>query len=236
MAPTMAAEPLFETPDFTVRPIGPEGLPALQALWNANPAYFQAVNGRPALPDEAQQEFDEYPPPEMPFGQRWFAGVSARRPVERPTDAEGGDAPSAAGRTATTDAAPLVGLVVVVSDLMAAGVWHITLFWLATDWHGRGAGQQLWHGLEAWVRAQPGARWLRLGVVRGNTRAEAFWNRQGFVTVRERPGVDTGGRLNTLAVCVKPLRDEADAAAEIAAYLAQVPRDRPPADPPAHAG
>lgn len=219
----MTPATLFTTPDFLVRPMGADGVPALQALWNLNPAYFQAVNGRPALPNEAQLEFDEYPPPEMRYSQRWFAGVY-RRPtgVRRVARGDGAEPPLPAGDAG----APLVGLVVVVSDLMAVGVWHITLFWLATEWYGQGAGQQLWQGLETWIRAQPGARWLRLGVVRGNTRAEAFWARQGFVTVRERPGVDTGGRINTLAVCVKPLRAEADAGAELADYLACVLRDR----------
>ncbi len=67
-----------------------------------------------------------------------------------------------------------------------------------------------------------GARWLRLGVVEGNASAERFWARQGFQQVRTRAGVDTGGRVNTLRVLVKPL-----AAEPLAAYLALLPRDQP---------
>ena len=68
-----------------------------------------------------------------------------------------------------------------------------------------------------------GARWLRLGVVLGNARAEAFWQRVGYAEVRQRLNVDTGGRLNTIRVMVKPLGLDAC----FDDYLAMVCRDRP---------
>lgn len=64
---------------------------------------------------------------------------------------------------------------------------------------------------------------MRLGVVRGNARAEAFWTRQGYTELRTREGVDTGGRFNTLSVRLKPLR--ADPGLEV--FLRLVPRDDP---------
>lgn len=191
--------PLFATGRHVVRELEADEVPRLQALFDANPAYFQAVNGRHALANEAELEFEEFPPASMSFTRRWFCGVFA-------ADGE------------------LEGVLVFVSDLMAAEVWHLTLFLVATRLHGSGAAGELHRALEDWMR-QSGARWIRLGVVRGNTRGERFWQRHGYVEVRVREGVDTGGRLNDLRVMVKPLEGQ-----PMADYLDRVPRDRP--DPP----
>ena len=69
---------------------------------------------------------------------------------------------------------------------------------------------------------EQGARWLRLGVVRGNARAERFWERCGYVQVRERGPVQMGRKTNLLRVMVKPL-----AGGTLDEYLALVARDRP---------
>lgn len=194
----MPSPPLFEAAGLQACELQAADVPRLQALFDANPAYFQTVNGRHALPDEAQQEFDERPPSSMSWTRHWCAGLF---------DAE----------------RRLQGVVVIVSDLMGPGVWHLTLLLLAGTLHGRGTGRAVFDAIEAWARAQ-GARWLRLGVVAGNARAEAFWQRCGFVEVRRRHDVDTGGRLNTLRVMAKPLGSDG-----LDAYLALVARDRPDA-------
>ncbi len=64
---------------------------------------------------------------------------------------------------------------------------------------------------------------MRLGAVVGNARAEAFWLRMGYVEVKRRAAVDTGGRLNDLRVMVKPLA----VGVTLADYLDKVARDRP---------
>lgn len=191
-----AAPVLFETPRFASRELVAADLTRLQALFDANPEYFLTVNGRPPGPDAARADFDDRPPPHLPYRQRWFAGLFER----------GG---------------PMVGVTEVVADLCAEGVWHLGLFLVATALHGRGVAQELYRGLEAWVAGQ-GARWLRLGVVAGNVRAERFWAARGFVEVRVREGIDTGGRINDVRVLVKPL-----AGGDVATYLGLVPRDRP---------
>lgn len=187
---------LFSTDTLAARELRADEVPQLQAFFDANPAYFETVNGRRANPDEAQVEFDELPPPHLAFTRRWFAGLFDR----------GG---------------ALVGVAIVVCDLGAPGVWHVALFLLATALHGRGVAQPAFAALEAWARAD-GARWLRLGVVVGNTRAERFWEKLGFVEARLRHGVDTGGRINDLRVMVKPLEG-----APLSAYFEGMPRDRP---------
>lgn len=191
---------LFSGGRLAARELAAHEVPLLQALFDANPLYFQAVNGRAANADEAQVEFDEQPPPHLCLPgrtRRWFMGLFG------------------------ADRATLEGVAVVVQDLCAPGVWHVALYLLATTLHGRGAASDTYRALEAWMR-HGGAHWLRLGVVAGNARAERFWENQGFIEVRRRHGVDTGGRINDLRVLAKPL-----AGGTLAEYLALVPRDRP---------
>lgn len=188
--------PVFRTAQFEARELAADQVPLLQALFEANPLYFFTVNGRPPGPQEAQIEFDELPPAHLGYSRRWLLGVFGP------------------GRA-------LEGVAIVVADLCAPGVWHIALFLMASARHGTGASAEVYQALEAWVHAS-GAQWLRLGVVQGNGRAERFWQRLGYEQVRVREGVDTGGRLNTLRVMVKPL-----AARPLADYLAAVPRDQP---------
>ena len=87
--------------------------------------------------------------------------------------------------------------------------------------HGSGVAQTLYQQLERFA-SDSGARWLRLGVVRGNARAERFWERCGFVEVRMRRAVAMGKRVNDLRVMAKPL-----AGGTLGEYLSLVPRDRP---------
>ena len=191
---------LFRSARLAARELARHEVPLLQVLFEANPLYFQAVNGRPPHADEAQVEFDEQPPPHLCLPRqtrRWFLGLF------------GGDP------------AALQGVAVVVQDLCAPGVWHVSLYLLATALHGSGVAAETYRALEAWMR-HAGARWLRLGVVAGTARAERFWQANGFVEVRRRSGVDTGGRINDLRVLAKPL-----AGGTLATYLALVPRDRP---------
>ncbi|MES2717766.1 MAG: GNAT family N-acetyltransferase [Pseudomonadota bacterium] len=187
---------LFQGPGFQARPLTADQVPRLQALFDANPGYFKAINGRPAGPDEAQAEFDELPPPHLPFRQRWVAGVFG--PAQQ-----------------------LQGVVVLVADLGAPGVWHLALLLIDQVRQGSGLAAAVMTALQAWAHAG-GAQWLRLGVVAGNQRAERFWQRQGFVESRLRHGVHTGGRHNTLRVLVKPLTG-----GTLADYRHLVPRDCP---------
>jgi GNAT superfamily N-acetyltransferase len=83
----------------------------------------------------------------------------------------------------------LVGVANVVSDLLAKGVWHIGLYIVATRLHGSGVAQLLYEHLERWSH-ELGARWMRLGVVEDNRRAERFWERNAFAEVRKRHGVE----------------------------------------------
>jgi GNAT superfamily N-acetyltransferase len=198
---------LFSTVDLHARELREDEIPALQAFYEANPAYSMRVNGVPPPADSALEEFHERPPAHLPYTQRWLLGVF---------DREGA----------------LAAVIDCVRDLCASGVWHLGLFLVATARHGRGDAQALYDAWEAWVRSHgpDAAQWLRLGVVVGNTPAERFWARQGYLQTRLREGVYTGGRVNILRVMAKPLdpglaaKPGADA---LPVYLAKVPRDAP---------
>jgi GNAT superfamily N-acetyltransferase len=193
--------PAFAASGLRARVLLRHEVPRVQALFDANPEYFRLVNDRCARPDEATVEFDERPPPHLPFRERWFFGVFDARD-------------------------DLVGVLVVLADLGAPAVWHVALYLLATRLHGSGAALPLYAAFEDWA-VRGGARWIRLGVVAANAQGLRFWAKCGFRVVRLREGIDTGGRINDVAVCVKPL-----AGGPIADYLALVPRDRPGSDLP----
>lgn len=199
MGESVAVSPavLFESAAIGARRLAAHEVPALQAFFEANPEYFQSINGRPPLSDEAQTEFDELPPAHLGFGERWMLGLFDRRDGQ------------------------LVGVAALLSDFVAAGVWHVALFLLASHLHGQGRAGELYAAMETWMR-QGGARWLRLGVVAGNAKAERFWAKLGYLEVRRREGIDTGGRINTLRVLVKPLAE----GVSLDAYLELMARDR----------
>jgi GNAT superfamily N-acetyltransferase len=170
--------------------------PTLQQFFDANPAYFLAVQGEPAGPGQALSELTETPPSDVPWSAVWQVAY-----VE------------ASGR--------LAAFAGIVTDLFAPDVCHIGLFIVDTSRHGTGVAQRLYAGIEQWARDH-GAAWMRLGVVVGNTRAERFWARCGFLPVRMREGYVMGRRTNVVAVLVKPL-----GTGSLDDYLGLVARDRP---------
>ena len=179
--------------------LGPDDAPLLQRFFDANPRYFEIVQGEPAWPDAAQRELTEGVPAHMSHGRHWILGW-------RQDDGEPGD---------------LAAVANVVRDLVAPGVWHLGLFVVDAARHGSGDAQAIYDGIEAWARAG-GAQWLRLGVVEGNERAERFWTRQGYVQTRVREGMPMGNATKTVRVKLKPL-----AGGAVETYLGLVARDRP---------
>lgn len=189
--------PLFEAAGCVARVLLEADVPAVQAFFEANPLYFEKVNGRPPRPVEALEEFHDLPPAGMPFTRRWMLGFD---------DAASGK---------------LLGVAQLLGDFLAPRVFHIGLFIIAGDRHGTGLAAALYRAMEDWMRRE-GAAWIRLGAVVGNERAEAFWPKMGYRDVRLRHDVETGLRRSTLHVMVKCLTDLG-----IEPYLARVPRDRP---------
>jgi len=175
----MTALPHCAVEDLSVFELGPEHVPLLQHFFDANPAYFLAVHGEAANPNEAHQELHESLPPGWNFTRQWRLGWS-------------------------DETGSLAAMANITSDLLSPGVWHIGLFIIATARHASGVSNALYRDIEDWAKAN-GATWLRLGVVAGNARAERFWERRGFQETRQRTNVEMGKRVNTLRVMIKPL-------------------------------
>ena len=168
----------------------------LQRFFEQAPDYFVAVNGEPATPTEAREELQGALPAGWSCSRMYWLGYR---------DAEG----------------RLVAVVNMAADLLAVGVWHIGLLLVDARLHGTGLAQRLHADLERWA-AEQGAQWLRLTVVIGNTKAERFWPRLGYVQVRTREGITMGRQVNRVSIQVKAL-----AGGQVEDYLALVVRDRP---------
>ena len=172
----------------------------LQRLFERTPKYFIAVNGEPATPTEAREELRGQLPPGWQCSRMFWLGYR---------DAHG----------------QLVAVVNIAADLLAVGVWHIGLLLVDVRLQGTGLAQRLHSDLEVWV-VRNGAHWLRLTVVIGNTKAERFWSRLGYVQVRTRDGVTMGRQVNRVSIQVKALMG-----GQVEDYPARVERDRPDTDP-----
>lgn len=184
----------FECGRFHAREVGDADLPALQRFFEANPGYFEIVHGEPPAPGEAREAFEQRPPSGWPYSRKWLFAFRA-----------------------ADDS--IAGVADVIEDLFGEGVWHIGLFMAADRLHGTGVPHALYAHLEAWMRARR-ARWVRLGVVRGNGRAERFWEKMGFVDVAERRDYVQGSKTHVLRVMAKPL-----AGGSFEQYRELVPRD-----------
>ena len=90
----------------------------------------------------------------------------------------------------------------------------------ATRTHGSGFAHRLHEAYERWA-IDRGARWLRLGVVEVNRRAEAFWRRLGYIQVKRQDGYVLGDRTHVLITMAKPMPGES-----LREYFNLVPRDR----------
>jgi RimJ/RimL family protein N-acetyltransferase len=185
----------FACGTFRAEEIAPAQLPQLQRFFEANPAYFTLVEGQVPGPDYAREELDALPPAGWPFTRHYLIAFRAR---------DGG----------------IVAVADVLSDLFSEGVWHVGLFLAAERLHGSGVPHALYAHLEAWMRSN-GARWLRLGVVRGNLRGARFWEKMGYVDVAQRRDYEQGVKRHTLRVMAKAL-----AGGSLDEYRALVPRDR----------
>ena len=169
----------------------------VQAFYEANPEYWRITHGHAPPPGEAVEGFDFKPPAEMPY-RDWQIWLIRDRTSRR-----------------------IVGELSVGIDLLAPGVFHLGFFIIESARQGSGLAGEVYAAYEAWASTQ-GARWLRLGVVAANKRAEAFWRRQGYIEVKRREGYTLGSLTHQLIVMVKPVPPST-----LADFLLAVPRDRP---------
>jgi len=193
---TEKTEPtLFELDPLRVMELHEHDAPLLQVLFEKNPEYFWICNGRAPMPDQALEEMRSVPPSEMTYSKKYVIGLF-------------------------NNLSELVGMTIVFSNFIANHVWLISEFIFDKSLHGTGITQQFYQQLESWMQKN-GAEWIRLGVVQGNTKAERFWNKVGYIQLRERINVPSDMQVNTLRVMAKSLTE-----CSFGEYLLLVPRDR----------
>lgn len=192
----VSTKPMFTIGDIAAFALGEADIPHLQRFFERNPEYFITVGGDLPQHDTAKNEFFDRPPAEMPYDKVYVLGF---------LDAAG----------------DLVAMTSLVENLFAKHVWHVGLFVVATSLHGAGIAHAFYAALEEWLQKQ-GALWIRLGVVKGNVKAEGFWRRQQFVEVRCRHDVLIGKLTHTISVMIKPVSDR-----DLNEYLKVVSRDQP---------
>ena len=156
-----------------------------QAFLEANPGYHLLVTGDPPQSGDAVRELTERPAPVRPE-DLYFLGFWK------------GDR--------------LIAIANVLRTWPVAGISHVGLFHVAEAWHGRGVAKPCYEGLERWMIAEFNPRWLRLGVVGTNDRALRFWSQMGYHETGRKTNVPYGRLCHELAVMVKALRGDDDAA------------------------
>jgi GNAT superfamily N-acetyltransferase len=186
----------FKTDEFIAQQAEREETAEIQAFIEANPEYWMLTHGHAPLADDAARSFDWRPPAEMGYSEHLSLLVrhSSTREILAQVD--------------------------VAADLLATGVYHLGFFMTATRTHGSGFAHRLYEAYERWA-LDHGARWLRLGVVEVNRRAEAFWRRLGYLEVKRKADYVLGDRSHVLITMVKPVRGET-----LVGYLDAVPHDR----------
>lgn len=191
-------KPLFSVRNYHALELSVEDIPTVQNFLESNPEYFYIAEGASPTSIQAKEEFESELPQGWAYSKKWSIGIVREDDV-------------------------MEAFATLVSDLFAPGVWHIGLFLLSTANHGQGLATEMYEGLERWLQAS-GARWVRLGAIEGNARAERFWKRNGYVQARRRLNVQMRERTQTLSVMVKPV-----GAVGLNTYFELVARDCPEA-------
>jgi len=84
------------------------------------------------------------------------------------------------------EAGELVGLLDVVRNYPAPGVWFLGLMLLEPAQRSQGLGKKLYEAFERWAQAI-GAEEIRLSVAEQNGAAFRFWQRLGFLEQERQP-------------------------------------------------
>ena len=190
----------FKTSEFVAEQVEREEIAEVQSFIEANPEYWLLTHGHGPPPDDAARSLDSLPPADMSYSEHFWFLVRDNSTRE------------------------ILGQLGIAADLLAVGVYHLGFFMTASRTHGSGFAHRLHEAYERWA-LERGARWLRLGVVEANGRAEAFWRRVGYREVRRLDGYPLGDLVHVLITMVKPMPGET-----LDEYLVAVLRDSDRAD------
>jgi len=155
----------------------PSEMAALQCVLEAAPGYFQAVTGMPPGGAEAQSTFTALPP-DKTYEDKFVWGLYS------------------------SDA--MIGCADVIRGYPVREKAVTGLLLLAEAWQRQGLGRAFGALIEQRIAAWPEITTLRVGVVKTNTGALAFWRKLGYAETGEVKS--TSEFVADVVVFEKPLR------------------------------
>ncbi|MDZ4870226.1 MAG: GNAT family N-acetyltransferase [Alphaproteobacteria bacterium] len=161
-------------PGFMVRAIAESDTRELQALFDADPDYFEMAHARPAAMDEVDQIRKALPPEKTQADKFLHLIIDERNRI--------------------------AGLTDIIRGFPEPHIWYLGFLYLAKAARGQGLGRRVLQALYPWVRANRGTA-LRLGVVEENAHARHLYATEGFAlqVIREPdPAVDRVRRILVL--------------------------------------
>jgi RimJ/RimL family protein N-acetyltransferase len=156
----------MELRGYTIRLAEPKDQRDIQSLYESDPSYFEIAQGAPPGSAEVQSLFTALP--------------------------EGKDYGDKFVYTIFDNSGDLVAVIDLIRDYPRNGLWFLGLLFVAPCCRNIGLGTSILDAICAHVK-QHGGHTLRLGVVRGNIRARALYDRLGFHFVYERQRTQLNG-------------------------------------------
>ena len=156
----------------------PADVTTLQATLDASPSYFIRSGGRPAAPEEAENELAGLPPGKS-FVDKFFYALSV------------GD--------------QTIGCADVIRGYPTPEKAFIGLLLLTDPWQGKGFGTRAYQAIEASFADWPEVTTVRLAVVATNGGAVQFWEKMGFFRTGEENPHKIGDRHTTAILMERQL-------------------------------
>jgi GNAT superfamily N-acetyltransferase len=166
--------------NYSVHQLSLEDAPSIQRLFDRCLDFMLLVDGRPASPDAAEEEFQDVPPGKS-LDDKFVFGI-----INQEND--------------------LLGYLDVMRGYPDETAWWIGLLLLVPETRSRGIGEKMVEGFTEYVRIA-GAKAIMLGVVEENKRAYQFWSRMGFEFVRKTKPRPFGNKTQTVSIMRKILLD-----------------------------
>jgi ribosomal protein S18 acetylase RimI-like enzyme len=167
-----------ELREYTIRLVGPSDEAQVQELFESDPDYFKIVKGAPARVADAQDLLSDLPEGKE-YGDKFVYTIF---------DRDGG----------------LAAVIDLVRDYPQYDTWFLGLLFVAPARRNMGFGSRLLDAIHVHVKQQ-GGHAIRLGVVRGNVRARALYDRTGFRFVDECKRTQANGFIVIIDVLERAL-------------------------------
>jgi GNAT superfamily N-acetyltransferase len=158
---------------YSVHQLLPEDSEAIQGLFEKCLDYMLLVDGRPANPHSAEEEFQDVPPGKS-YNDKYVYGI-----INQQND--------------------LVGLLDGLRGYPDEFTWWIGLLILVPEVRSHGIGEKIVQGFAEFVQTS-GDRAIMLGVVDENTLAHKFWARMGFEPVYRTEPRQYGNKTHAVSI------------------------------------